>query len=140
MDCFDLDRFVTAQADSYPTALAELTAGLKRSHWMWWIFPQLAGLGRSETARFYGIGSLAEARAYLAHPLLCRRLVEVTAALLTYRDRAAEAILGPADALKLRSSLTLFLEAGAGAPLDDALAAFFGGGKDPATLAVLAGG
>ena len=138
-DPFDLRRFIDAQADSYADALAELRAGRKRSHWMWWIFPQLAGLGRSGTARFYGIASLAEARAYLAHPLLGPRLIEASGALLPHRDRSAETIMGPVDALKLCSSLTLFLEADAGAPLTDALDTFFGGERDPATLRLLAG-
>ena len=136
-DPFDLQRFVTAQAGSYPVALAELRAGMKRSHWMWWVFPQLAGLGRSETARAYGVASLAEARAYLAHPLLGPRLVEATEAMLLHPDRPAEAILGGVDALKFRSSLTLFLAAGAGAPLGEALEAFFRGEADGETLRLL---
>ncbi|MGI4731190.1 MAG: DUF1810 domain-containing protein [Janthinobacterium lividum] len=137
---FDLDRFVTAQARQYAQALAELTAGAKRSHWIWFVFPQIAGLGQSETARFYAIASLAEARAYLAHPLLGPRLHEATAALLRHPDRSAETMLGGIDATKLRSSLTLFLEAGAGAPLDTALRTFFGGEHDAATLRLLAVG
>lgn len=136
-DFFNLQRFVTAQARSYPVALAELRAGAKRSHWMWWVFPQLAGLGRSETARAYGIVSLAEARAYLAHPLLGPRLEEATGAILLHRDRAPETILGGVDALKFRSSLTLFVAAGAGAPLGEALDAFYAGERDPATLRLL---
>ena len=133
----NLDRFVTAQRRDYAQALAELTAGAKRSHWMWFVFPQIAGLGHSETARFYAIGSLAEAQAYLAHPLLGPRLHEATAALLRHPERSAETMLGGIDAIKLRSSLTLFLAAGAGAPLDEALDTFFGGEKDPATLRIL---
>ncbi len=136
-DPFDLDRFVAAQAGTYPDALAELRAGRKRSHWMWWVFPQLAGLGRSDTARHYAIRSVDEARAYLAHPLLGARLREATGALLLHRDRTAEAVLGGIDAVKLRSSLTLFLEAGAGAPLDEALRIFFAGEQDPETLRLL---
>ncbi len=136
-DPFDLGRFVTAQARSYPVALAELRAGAKRSHWMWWIFPQLSGLGHSETARAYGIASLAEARAYLAHPLLGLRLAEATGAMLLHHDRAPATILGGVDALKLRSSLTVFLAAGAGAPLGEALDAFYAGERDPATLRLL---
>lgn len=136
-DPYDLNRFVTAQRESYADALAELRAGAKRSHWVWWVFPQLAGLGRSETARAYAIGSLAEARAYLAHPLLGLRLREATGAMLLHRDRSAQAVLGGIDATKLCSSLTLFLAAGAGAPLDAALAVFFGGERDPATLNLL---
>ncbi|WP_375381674.1 DUF1810 domain-containing protein [uncultured Sphingomonas sp.] len=134
---FDLDRFLTAQERHYAQALAELRAGSKRSHWIWFVFPQIAGLGQSETARFYAIGSLAEAKAYLAHLVLGPRLLGATEALLRHPDRSAETILGGIDAIKLRSSLTLFLEAGAGAPLDAALAMFFNGAKDPATLRLL---
>ena len=132
---FDLERFVTAQDGVYDRALAELRQGRKQSHWMWFVFPQIAGLGRSSTAMFYAIGSLAEARAYLGHPLLGPRLAECTEAALAYRGRAAEAIFGPVDALKFRSSMTLF-EAAADepAPFDDALDAFYGGERDPATL------
>lgn len=138
-DPFNLNRFVDAQADSYAAALAELRAGAKRSHWMWFVFPQIAGLGRSATAQFYALGSLDEARAYFAHPVLGPRLVEVTQALLLHRNRSAEAILGGVDALKLRSSLTLFVAAGAGAPFDQALDAFFAGERDAATLRLLEG-
>ena len=136
-DPFDLDRFVAAQRTIYADALEELRAGRKRSHWMWWMFPQLAGLGRSETARFYGIASLAEARAYLAHPLLSARLREATAAMLLHPDRSADEMLGGVDAVKFRSSLTLFLAAGAGAPLQEALRVFFAGERDGETLRLL---
>ena len=141
-DPFRLERFVAAQAGVWQRALAELRAGRKASHWMWFVFPQLAGLGRSDMARRYAIGGLAEARAWLAHPLLGERLEAAVQALLAHRDRPAEAILGPVDALKLRSSLTLF-EAAAGAgegPWAEALDAFYGGERDPATLALLGGG
>ncbi len=140
IDPFDLDRFVIAQNGSYADALAELRAGRKRSHWMWWVFPQLAGLGRSETARAYGIRSLAEARAYLAHPLLAARLSEATAAMLLNPDVSAEAVLGEIDAAKFRSSLTLFLAAGAGEPLEEALRVFFAGERDGETLRLLGPG
>jgi uncharacterized protein (DUF1810 family) len=137
---FDLDRFVAAQQGIYEQALDELRRGRKRSHWMWFVFPQLAGLGRSETARFYGIASAAEARAYLAHPLLGGRLRECAAALLPHRSTRAEAILGPVDALKLRSSMTLFdAVAGDGAPFAAVLDAFYGAVRDPATLSLLDG-
>ncbi|MEH3100382.1 DUF1810 domain-containing protein [Sphingomonas adhaesiva] len=132
----DLDRFVAAQAADYDRALAELTAGRKRSHWMWYIFPQIAGLGRSPTAQFYAIRDLAEARAYLAHPLLGPRYHASVAALMNHRDRPAAAILGEVDSLKLRSSLTLFARAGAGADVDAALSAFYPG-PDAATLRLL---
>jgi uncharacterized protein (DUF1810 family) len=133
-----LDRFVDAQRDSYAAALGELKAGTKRSHWMWFIFPQIAGLGRSETARFYAIRDIAEARAYLAHPLLGARLVEATEALLPHAGRGAEAILGPIDAMKLASSMTLFEAAASDAaraqPFARCLDTFFAGRRDVATL------
>jgi len=133
----DLDRFVTAQAGSYAQALAELRRGRKASHWMWYVFPQLAGLGRSDAARFYAIRDLAEARAYLAHPLLGPRLIESTEAVVAAPD-TAEAILGTIDALKLRSSLTLFAAAADDpAPFERALARFYGGEPDPETLRLL---
>jgi uncharacterized protein (DUF1810 family) len=137
-DSFDLERFVAAQAGSYVDALAELKAGRKRSHWMWFVFPQLAGLGRSETARFYGIRSADEARAYLNHALLGARLRECCAALLHHQGTPAETILGSIDALKLKSSMTLF-EAVADdpAPFAAVLDAFYGGARDPLTLDLL---
>lgn len=113
-DPYDLDRFGTAQAGSYETALAEIRRGAKRSHWMWYIFPQIAGLGRSEMAQRYAIQSLDEARAYLAHPVLGARLRECVAALQDLIGTTAEAVFGAVDAMKLKSSLTLFAEAGAG--------------------------
>src|SRR5688572_30698624 len=105
---FDLDRFVAAQEGVYRSALDELRAGRKTGHWMWFVFPQVAGLGSSDMSRRYAIGSLAEARAYLAHPILGARLRECARALLAVRGRGAEAILGDIDARKLRSSMTLF--------------------------------
>jgi uncharacterized protein (DUF1810 family) len=136
-DDTDLARFVEAQDGLYPRALAELRAGAKRSHWMWFVFPQIAGLGRSETARFYAIRSAAEARAYLTHPLLGRRLVEATAAVVAAAG-SATAILGAIDAIKLRSSMTLFAAvADDPAPFRRALDRFFDGEPDPATLALL---
>ena len=137
MSDHDLDRFVTAQQRVWPQVLNELRAGAKRSHWMWFVFPQIAGLGHSETARFYAIGSLAEARAYLAHPVLGPRLAEAAAVLLPHADRGAAAVLGGIDAMKLRSSLTLFLAAGAGEPLPAVLDRFYGGERDPETLRLL---
>ncbi len=133
----DLDRFVAAQGGIYPQALAELRRGAKTSHWMWFVFPQIAGLGRSATAQAYAIGSAAEARAYLAHPLLGARLVEATAA-VTAAKGSAEAILGGIDAVKLRSSMTLFAHVAEDpAPFRAALDRFFAGADDPATLALL---
>ncbi len=132
-----LDRFVSAQATIYPQALAELRRGRKTSHWMWFVFPQIAGLGRSDTARFYAIGDAAEARAYCRHPLLGARLVEATAA-ITAAAGNAETILGGIDAVKLRSSMTLFAAvADDPAPFQATLDRFFGGAPDPATLALL---
>src|SRR6476659_2402047 len=104
----DLERFRTAQAGAYDGALAELRHGDKTGHWIWYVFPQLRGLGRSETSRHYGIASLDEARAYLADPVLGRRLRECADALLATSGRSAEAILGSVDAMKVRSSMTLF--------------------------------
>jgi uncharacterized protein (DUF1810 family) len=137
---FDLDRFVAAQEGIYPQALAELRRGRKESHWMWFVFPQIAGLGRSETARFYALGGAVEARAYLAHPSLGPRLRESAEALLAHRGRSAEAMLGPVDAIKLRSSMTLF-EAVADdpAPFAAVLDRFFAGARDPATLGLIDG-
>ena len=131
----DLTRFHDAQATTYATALAELRAGQKRSHWMWFVFPQVAGLGRSSTARFYAIADLAEARAYLADPVLGPRLEESARALLAH-DAPATAILGGIDAMKLRSSMTLFQAAGAGFA-GEVLARFFDGEADGATLDLL---
>ena len=137
-DLYDLCRFVDAQKAVFPIAIDELSAGSKRSHWMWFIFPQLVGLGRSETAQYYGISSLAEASAYLAHPLLGPRLRQSLGALLDWAGRrTAEQILGPVDSLKLRSSLTLFDLAEPRGPFRDGLAAFFGGACDERTLALL---
>ena len=104
----DLERFLTAQDPVYEDALAELRRGRKASHWMWFIFPQLAGLGQSEMSRIYAIAGLDEARAYLAHPVLGARLRECAEAVLANDDRSAEEILGSIDAVKLRSSMTLF--------------------------------
>lgn len=109
----DLERFVTAQdsGGTYRRAVAELHHGRKTSHWMWFIFPQIAGLGRSATAQMYAISNLAEAQAYLAHPVLGPRLVECTEILASHRGLSAEQIFGGIDAIKLRSSMTLFARA-----------------------------
>jgi uncharacterized protein (DUF1810 family) len=104
----DLNRFVEAQAATYQTALAELRRGRKASHWMWFVFPQIQGLGSSPTARFYAIADLAEARAYLDHPVLGPRLLEVVAAINALAGDDAHAVFGAPDDLKLRSCLTLF--------------------------------
>ena len=133
----NLERFVAAQSDVYPQALAELRAGAKRSHWMWFIFPQIAGLGHSAMARTYAIVSAAEARAYLTHPILGPRLIEATET-VTLAHGSAETLMGGIDAIKLRSSMTLFARvADDPAPFRAALDRFFGGAEDPATVARL---
>ncbi len=122
----------------YETALAELRAGHKRSHWMWFIFPQVAGLGQSATSRRYAIASIAEARAYLVHPVLGSRLRACVEELLEHQDRSAAEIFGGLDALKLRSSMTLFARAAPGErPFLEVLEAFFGGTPDADTERLL---
>jgi uncharacterized protein (DUF1810 family) len=134
-----LDRFLTAQADTYATALGELQRGRKDSHWMWFIFPQLRGLGRSDTAQFYGLADRAEATAYLAHPVLGPRLRECTAAILAHAGKlTAHEILGSPDDLKFRSCLTLVAAVQPDEPLwSQALAAYYDGQPDPLTLNLL---
>jgi uncharacterized protein (DUF1810 family) len=136
-DPFQLQRFVDAQKNVVDTALMELQDGRKRTHWMWFIFPQLAELGRSPTAQFYGIRSLHEARAYLAHPLLGERYRQCAEAVHAWAGKkGAPEILGDVDAMKLRSSLTLFEVASGDPLLAEMLQAFFGG-PDEATLQIL---
>jgi uncharacterized protein (DUF1810 family) len=135
----NLERFVEAQAPVYATALGEIRRGAKRSHWMWFIFPQLAGLGRSATAQHFAIGSLDEARDYLAHPVLGARLRECVGALQDLTGTDSRTVFGDIDALKLRSSLTLFIEAGAGPLFSAALERWFDGAEDQATLRLLNG-
>jgi uncharacterized protein (DUF1810 family) len=140
---FRLDRFEVAQdrGGTYGRALAELRAGRKQTHWMWFVFPQLAGLGRSETARRYAISSLPEAAAYLRHPVLGARLRECSAALLEGPSADAREVLGEIDALKLRSSMTLFMLAAEDpAPFRAVLARFFGGEADAETERLLGDG
>ena len=134
-----LDRFVSAQAPVYEQALAELRFGRKESHWMWFVFPQLAGLGRSPTAQFYAIEGRNEAAAYLDHPLLGARLLECTAAAVAHSEQSAQRIFGAVDAMKFRSSMTLF-EAAANEPrpFAAALDLFYGGERDRETLRLLA--
>jgi uncharacterized protein (DUF1810 family) len=137
-DPFNLDRFVTAQEAVYEQARAELNSGMKRSHWMWFIFPQLAGLGKSPTARFYGIASIDEAKAYVEHPLLGPRLRQCVETILSWAgQRDAEQIFGPIDALKLRSSMTLFDQVNPDDRFAAALVAFFENTRDELTLALL---
>ena len=136
---FDLSRFIRAQAGTYATALLELHAGDKRSHWMWFIFPQVLGLGLSANARLYAISGREEARAYLGHALLGPRLVECTQAMLQHAGRkTALDILGPIDTLKFRSAMTLFeAVADEPAPFAQALDAFYAGERDARTLEIL---
>jgi uncharacterized protein (DUF1810 family) len=130
---FELERFVDAQRNTFEGALAELRAGRKVGHWMWFVFPQLRGLGRSETSRLYGLDGLAEARAYLDHPILGPRLRAACQAVLAAPGDAV-GILGPIDALKLRSCATLFGRVDPADPLFPAvLARFYGGEPDPET-------
>ena len=135
-DRYDLQRFVAAQdaGRSYDQATAELRRGRKTSHWMWFVFPQITGLGQSPVSRMYAISGLAEAQAYLAHPVLGPRLVECAAIVDGLSGRTAEQIFGGIDALKLRSSMTLFLRAAPDEPVfHQVLDQYFGGKADPAT-------
>ena len=138
-DPFSLQRFVAAQEPVYAQVTAELRVGRKRTHWMWFVFPQIAGLGHSAMAQRYALGSLDEARAYLAHPVLGPRLRECVRLVLNVEGRDAHAIFGSPDDMKFRSSLTLFARAAPGeAIFRDALVKYFGGAEDAATLAKLA--
>ena len=133
-----LARFVAAQSGVYDLALAELRAGAKRTHWMWFVMPQLRGLGHSMMADRYGLEGLDEARAYLAHPVLGTRLRECVSALLSHAgQRTAAEVMGVVDAIKLQSSLTLFEKAGGGPLFGRALEAFYGGERDRRTLGLV---
>ncbi|MGI8495213.1 MAG: DUF1810 domain-containing protein [Pyrinomonadaceae bacterium] len=134
----DLKRFLDAQENDYAIALAEIKRGRKRSHWMWYIFPQIAGLGFSSTSKFYAIRDKTEAKNFLAHPILGKRLVEISNALLEIEEKAANQIFGSPDDVKLKSSMTLF------GALDDTnlvfqkvLDKYFGGAKDEKTLKLI---
>ncbi len=133
----DLDRFLAAQAPVIDGVLAELRAGRKESHWMWFVFPQLGALGRSATARFYGIEDLEHARRYLAHPVLGPCLLACTRAVLAHGDQTAYAIFGSPDDLKFRSCMTLFGLAGPHPEFRQALELFYGGEPDPVTVGLL---
>lgn len=123
---FDLERFVQPQLEDFDTAMSEIKAGRKRSHWIWYMFPQYVDLGRSSTAKYYGIGSLMEASAYLSHPVLGANLVKLTQALLDQSSRDAHRVMGFPDDLKLKSSMTLFKYASAAFPdADNANEALF---------------
>ena len=135
-----LDRFLKAQTGSYDTALQEIRSGRKRSHWMWYIFPQIQGLGFSSTAQFYAISDLQEAKDYLAEPTLRARLFEISEALLGLDTGDASAVFGWPDDMKLRSCMTLFAEAEPDCSVfSDVLAKFFSGVKDDKTLKILYG-
>ena len=137
-DPYDLHRFVDAQAGVYEAVVDELRDGRKASHWMWFVFPQLRGLGHSPTAQHYGIASLDEARAYLAHPLLGERLRACTRLVLQVEGRSAHAIFGSPDDFKFRSCMTLFCFAAPDEDLfDEALGRYFGGEPDPRTVGLL---
>jgi uncharacterized protein (DUF1810 family) len=137
-DPFDLNRFVEAQAGVYGRALEELRAGQKESHWMWFIFPQIDGLGSSSTARFYAIKSRQEAKAYLKHPVLGQRLIECSEALLQLKGKSASEIFGFPDDLKLRSSMTLFATVSEpDSVFSRVLGQYFGSQEDEKTLELL---
>jgi uncharacterized protein (DUF1810 family) len=138
-DPFNLDRFVAAQDPLLELIRAELRAGAKRTHWMWFVFPQLAGLGRSGTARYYAIGSLDEARNYLAHPVLGPRLIECTALVNGVEGKSAHEIFGSPDDMKFHSSMTLFATTNPNEPeFSRALRKYFGGETDRSTIELLA--
>lgn len=137
-DPHHLDRFVHAQKGVHDRALDELRAGRKTSHWMWFVFPQLAGLGRSATAQHYSLDGVAEARAYLDHPVLGPRLLEATDVVAAAPARSADDLLGGIDALKLRSSMTLFAHAAADpGPFHAVIDRWYGGREDPVTVRLL---
>ena len=139
-DPYNLARFVTAQQDTYARALSEIRAGQKRSHWMWYVFPQVDGLGYSATARRYSVTSAAEAEAYLRHPVLGPRLAACAEAVLRVNARSARDVFGSPDDLKLRSSATLFAAVSPeGSVFHRVLDRYFRGAPDPVTLARLGG-
>lgn len=136
----NLERFLEAQQDTYEQALAELRAGRKTTHWIWYVFPQVPGLGYSPMSQRFAIASLQEAQEYAAHPVLGARLVECASAVLSHRDSSAREIMGSPDDLKLRSSMTLFAIAAPDQPVfRQVLDTFYGGETDPHTEAYLAG-
>lgn len=136
-DPFDLQRFVDAQDAGFEGVLLELRRGDKQGHWMWFIFPQMKGLGSSGMAQRYAISSRAEAEAYLAHPVLGPRLIQCTELMNAAQGHSAERILGPVDAMKFRSSMTLFREVSPNGPFERALNKYFAGEPDTRTLQLL---
>ena len=140
MDFNSLDRFVQAQTLMYPSVLKQMQNGKKTSHWMWYMFPQLRGLGTSFMANMYGVSGLAEAKAYLAHPVLSRRLYELCGELLKHKDKTALEIFGDIDEMKLKSSMTLFaLTSEDYTIFDEVLENFFGGEMDEVTVKLING-
>lgn len=138
MNEYNLNRFVDAQVDSYETALTELRHGRKLSHWMWYIFPQIQGLGSSELSRRYAIRNIDEAKSYLAHPILRNRLISLCNELLKLENSTVADIFGYPDDMKLQSSMTLFAQAeGTDSVFMSVLKKYYGGAKDPATLQIL---
>ena len=140
MDFNSLDRFVQAQTLMYPSVLKQIQNGKKTSHWMWFMFPQLRGLGTSTMAHLYGISGLGEAKAYLAHPVLSWRLYELCSELLKHKDKTALEIFGDIDEMKLKSSMTLFaLTSEDYTIFDEVLECFFGGEMDEVTVKLING-
>lgn len=134
----DLLRFLDAQNKLYLTALSEIKKGKKETHWMWFIFPQIKGLGKSDTANYYAINDLKEATEFLQHPILGKHLIEISELFLTFRRKSADGILGDLDARKLRSSMTLFsLVENTNPVFQEVLEAFFSGESDPLTLSII---
>ena len=136
-DPFDLNRFIRAQETVYSQVNTELSQGRKQSHWMWYIFPQIAGLGFSARSQRYAIASRGEAEAYLAHPVLGSRLIECTGLVLAVQGRTIHDILGSPDDIKFRSSMTLFAATSDKAIFGEAIEKYFAGKRDPATLEIL---
>ncbi len=138
MDISSLERFINAQEHTYATALKEIKNGKKRTHWMWYIFPQLRGLGESEMSYVYGINGLEEAKAYLEHPILSTRLIEISEALLEHKDKYVYEILGDIDDMKLHSSMTLFAHiSNNDSVFHKVLDSFYDGEMDKVTLDLL---
>jgi uncharacterized protein (DUF1810 family) len=135
-----LNRFIKAQDESYDEIIRELKNGEKVTHWMWYVFPQIAGLGQSATEKFYAIQDPSEAQAYLDHPVLGKRLLECTKIVMSLRGKSALAIFGDIDAMKFRSSMTLFISvAGSDSVFQEAIEKYFEGKPDPKTLDILSG-
>ena len=138
LDTFHLQRFLDAQKNDYADALREIKQGYKQSHWIWFIFPQMRGLGRSSMAEYYGITSIEEARAYLANPTLKQRLIEISTALLQHKGKStAYEILGTIDAIKVRSSMTLFDQVMPNSIFAEVLETFYNGERDEITIELL---